>query len=252
MLSFGAGVLYGIQLTDAAGVAVSNPTPVQFGVIQDIQGDLSFEEKMLYGANQFPVAYGRGKGKLEFKAKFANINGQIMGDLFLGNGSNAGIKGVVNNLAAAVPGVSAYTITPTPPSSGTVVTDLGVTNATTGVPLKKVASGPTTGQYSYSAGVWTFAAADASMAVLISYEYTASSTTAKYGNFSNQLMGYAPAFGCRLSVPYNGKQLTLSLTTCYSSKLSLPFKNDDFAIPDFGFQAIADASGSMGYWATSD
>ena len=35
----------------------------------------------------------------------------------------------------------------------------------------EVASGPTTGQYSVSAGVYTFAAADTLLGVLISYTY---------------------------------------------------------------------------------
>jgi hypothetical protein len=88
--------------------------------------------------------------------------------------------------------------------------------------------------------------------LLLSYEYTFTSTVAKMGNLSNQLMGYAPAFQVRLNVPYRGKQFTLSLVECYSNKLSLPFKNDDFDVPDFGFQAIANAADSVGYWATSD
>lgn len=251
MLAFGAGVLYGTPLTDSTGAAISNGTPVQFGVMQDIQVDLSFEEKMLYGAKQFPVAYGRGKGKVEGKAKFANINGTVMGDLYLGNGSSAGIKGTVNGSVATVP-TTPFQVTVTPPSSGTFVADLGVLNATTGVPLKKVASGPTTGQYSQSGAVYTFASADAGNSVSISYEYSATSTSARYGTLSNQLMGYAPSFACRMNVPYGGKQLTLYLSTCYATKLSLAFKNDDFTIPDFGFQAIADASDSLGYWATSD
>ena len=59
-LGFGTGILYGIPLTDAAGNAISNGTPVQFGQLQDIAIDLSFDEKMLYGASQFPIAVGRG------------------------------------------------------------------------------------------------------------------------------------------------------------------------------------------------
>ena len=62
-LGFGTGILYGIQTQDATGAAVANATPVQFGTLQDISGDISFEEKLLYGSYQFPIAVGRGKGK---------------------------------------------------------------------------------------------------------------------------------------------------------------------------------------------
>lgn len=253
MYSFGSGVLFGIQTQDATGAAVANATPVQFGTLQDISGDISFEEKLLYGQNQFPVAVGRGKGKLEFKAKAASINGAIMGDLLFGLGSTAGIKDIVTNFAATVPAVSTYTITVAPPSSGTFVSDLGVLDGVTGLSMKKVASGPTTGQYSVSgSGVYTFAAADASKAVQISYEYSATSTTAKYGNITNQLMGYAPNFKAMLTMKYSGKSLNLVLNQCMSSKFSLPFKNDDFTVPEFGFSAFADGAGNIGYWAASE
>jgi len=52
--------------------------------------------------------------------------------------------------------------------------DLGVTYASSGASLTKVASNPALGQYSVSsAGVYTFAAADAGAAVKISYRYAA-------------------------------------------------------------------------------
>ena len=49
--------------------------------------------------------------------------------------------------------------------------------ASTGVQLTPVGSGPTVGQYSVSAGVYTFAAADASAALLISFLYTTPGST---------------------------------------------------------------------------
>lgn len=253
MYNFGVGTTFAVPTADATGAAIANGTPVQFGTLQDVSGDISFEEKLLYGAYQFPVAIGRGKGKISFKAKAANILGSILGDLLLGTGTSAGIKGVVQNFAAAVPGVSTYTITVAPPSSGTFSNDLGVINASTGLPFKKVASAPTAGQYSVAAGVYTFNSGDANAAVLISYEYTATSTSGpKYGTFSNQLMGYSPFFKAALATSYQGKNFTLVLNQCMSSKLSLPFKNDDFTIPEFEFSAFADSSNNVGYWATSE
>lgn len=251
--AFGAGTLFAVQQQDSSGNAVANATPVQFGTLQDISGDISFEEKMLYGAQQFPVAFGRGKGKLAFKAKVANINGSILGDLLFGNGTQAGIRSAVTNFPVAVPSASPYTLTMQPPSTGTYVNDLGVLNAATGMPLKKVASAPATGQYSVSAlGVYTFAAADQGLAVLISYEYSATSTTAKITKMTNQLMGYAPTFKASLALSFGGKNITLVLNKCVSSKFSLPFKNDDFAVPEFDFSALADDAGELGYIATSE
>lgn len=254
-LSFGTGILYGVATADATGAAVSNPTPVQFGTLQDISGDISFESKMLYGSYQFPIAVGRGKGKLEFKAKNANLNAAIVGDLLFGLPKTAGIKDVYPNFATAVPASTPWTVTIAPPNSGTYVNDLGVLNASTGLPLTRVASGPTTGQYSVntSTGVYTFASADANMAVLISYEYSATSATGpKYISLTNQLMGYAPTFKAGLDLSFSGKNFTLMLNNCVSSKLSLPFKNDDFSVPEFAFSAFADAAGNIGYMALSE
>lgn len=256
MLSFGSGILYGVALQDAAGNAVSNPTPVQFGTLQEVSLDVSFEEKLLYGAYQMPIAVGRGKGKYALKAKMASFNSAILSDLLFGitGGATAGIKDVVNNAASTIP-TTPFQVTITPPSSGTYANDLGVLDATTGLALKRVASGPTTGQYSVNTGtgVYTFASADTGKTVYISYEYTATSTTGpKYMTITNQLMGYAPTFKAMLDTSFQGKNLTLALNQCVSTKFTFPFKNDDFVIPEFDFSAFADAAGNIGYLALSE
>jgi hypothetical protein len=143
---FGAGIMWGQALTDASGNAITNPSPVQFGTLQDCSLDISFDTKMLHGQNQFPVAVGRGKGKLSGKAKAAQINGLVWNSLFFGQTMTKGIIGdVYDTTGTAIPGTP-YTIAPTPPSSGTWLADLGVRNSS-GVPLTRVASAPTTGQY---------------------------------------------------------------------------------------------------------
>jgi hypothetical protein len=59
-------------------------------------------------------------------------------------------------------------------------------------------------------------------------------------------MGYAPSFLCDLSLPYNGHQFNLHLNNCIGSKITLPFKNEDFSVQEFDFTAIADASNNIG------
>lgn len=61
-------------------------------------------------------------------------------------------------------------VTPAP-LYGNWASDQGVAYALTGAALTLVASTPAEGQYSVSAGVYTFAAADASAALLVSYGY---------------------------------------------------------------------------------
>lgn len=254
MLNFGSGILFAVPTADSTGAAIANATPVQFGALQDISVDISFEEKLLYGGKKFPIAFGQGKGKIGIKAKTAVINGSILGDLVLGTGSSAGIKGIVANFPSAVPDTPGpYTVTVAPPNTGTFTNDLGVLNAATGKPMTKVASNPATGQYSVSnLGVYTFASADKTLAVMLSYEYTATSTTARYGTISNQLMGYAPSVKMYLTEQFGGNGLNLVLNACTASKLAMPFKNDDFSVPEIDFSAFADAGGNIGYWSTSE
>lgn len=251
-LGFGSGILTGTALTDAAGAVVANATPVQFSTLQDISTDFSFEEKMLYGSGQFPIAVARGKAKLSFKAKMASFSGLILSDLFFGTAATAGIKNTVQNFAASIP-ATPFTVTVAPPATGTYLSDLGVLDGTTGIALKKVASTPAAGQYMVSAlGVFTFAAADTLKAVQISYEYSATSTSSKIIQITNQQMGYAPTFKAIMNSSYQGKAVTISMNQCISTKLSLPFKNDDFTIPEFEFSAFADGAGNIGYMAVSE
>lgn len=242
-VGFGSGILWGTPLTDANGAAVANPTPVPFGALQDVSVDFQADIKTLFGSNAYPLLAARGKSKITGKAKAAQVNGALLNSVYFGYASTAGIVGDNYDVTGATIPTTPFQITPTPPSSGTWSVDLGVRNASA-VPMTRVASAPTTGQYSVAAGVYTFAAADAGLTVYISYQYTASSTTAKKISLTNVVMGAAPTFRCDLSVPYGGKVLTLVLLNCVANKLSFATKLDDFMIPEFDFEAFADASGT--------
>lgn len=249
--AFGAGILWGTPQQDAAGNAISNPTPVQFGTLQDASIDISFDVKELFGQNQFAVAVGRGKGKITGKAKFAQLNGTLINSLFFGQTQTNGIlNDVYDTTGAAIP-ASPYSITPTVPSSGTWSADLGVRDSN-GLPMKRVASTPATGEYSVAAGVYTFAAADTGKTVFISYQYTATSTSAVKGTIQNVAMGYAPTFRCDLMMPYSGKSLVLTLPNAISTKLTFATKQDDFMVPEFDFSGFADGAGNVLTYALTD
>lgn len=243
---FGAGVLVGTAVTDYTGTAIATPTPVQFGILQNASVDFSFDLKELFGQYQFPVAIGRGKGKITGKAQFAQLNGLTLNSLFFGQTLTTGALGeVIDTTGQTIPSTP-FTITVTPPSSGTWTNDLGVLDPN-GIPMTRVVSGPTTGQYSVAAGVYTFAAADTGKTVRISYQYTATSTVAKRLTVNNALMGAAPNFRCDLLIPFSGKQFVLTLPACVGSKLSVATKLDDFTVPEFDFSAYADATNNVAY-----
>jgi hypothetical protein len=248
---FGAGVIWATPLQDAYGNAIATPTPIQLAVSQEISLDVSFDTKMLYGQNQFPVAVGRGKGKVSGKAKFAQVNGASLNSLFFGQTlSNGIVSNVYDTTGTAIP-TTPYQITPTVPSSGTWSADLGVRNAS-GRPMTRVASAPATGQYSVAAGVYTFAAADTGLTVFISYQYTAASTVATKSTVLNVPMGYAPVFQADIYVPYQGKSLQITMFNAIASKLSFQTKLDDFMVPEIDFDGFANAAGNVIEYSLSE
>jgi hypothetical protein len=238
---FGSGVLFA---TPIAGNLAANATPMQFGTLQDVSLDISFDTKELYGLYQFPDLIARGKGKITGKAKFAKIHGKQLNDLFFGQTVATGQTLVQFDEAQSIP-ASPFQITVAPPSSGTFVEDQGVRSATTGDPFTRVASGPVAGQYSVSAGgQYTFAAADTGAAVFISYSYSVSAS-GKTVAIANQLLGFAPQFSMVLRELLNSQQTNVKLYACIGSKLTRPTKQDDFLIQEFDFSAFANSAGKV-------
>lgn len=250
---FGSGVLWGTPLTDASGAAVANPTPLIFGTLQDTELDFKFELKQLHGQNQFAVAIGRGKGTVSGKAKMGDIRAGFLETIVFGASSAAGLTSAVyDTVGAAIP-TTPFQITVTPPNSGTFAADLGVIDSTTGREMKRVASAPAVGQYTVTVGgLYTFNTGDVAKVVYINYRYTAVSTVAKRITLQNLPMGYAPSFRADFYAPYQGKSAILTLNNCISDGFKMGSKNDDFTVPEMGFQAFADAAGVIGVMALSE
>ena len=243
---FGVGVLIAVARFNALGAALAVPQPYRLGTLQDVSTDFSFETKTLYGANQLPVDSGRGKAKLAFTAKSADINAAALAALHFGVTPTVGFKGPVMDEPHTI---TTHAAAATVPNGGTWVDDLGVMD-TNGNTFTRVANAPTAGQYSVAAGAYTFHADDEGKAILVSYEY-ASATGGLIMPMTNQLMGYSPSFSAILYNSSKGSKLTVKLSNCQSDKLALPFKNEDFAIADFGWNALDDGTGSAGYWCQS-
>jgi len=246
IFQFGSGVLLGVR-TD-----VANATPMNFGLIQEVQLDLSFTTKELYGQNQFALAIARGTAKMTGKAKMAQISGLAFNNLFFGMGMATSTYATAFGEADSVPGSSPYTVTVG--NAATFVTDYGVLYAATGLPLTKVASGPTVGQYSVNAatGVYTFAAADANKAVLVSYTYSVASSGGERIPLTSQLIGTTPTFQARLFSTFQGKNVGVDLYNCVSTKLAYATKLEDFTIPELDFSIFANAAGTVLDWSFSE
>ncbi len=236
-LSFGSGNAFAVPLS-----GLNDQTPVQFGTLQDVSLDFAFTTKDLMGQYQFPVATARSMGKITGKAKYANFSARSFNLVFGGTITSAGQNNVAATESGAVPAGSGYTVTAA--NSATFVTDLGVLYAATGKAFAKVASAPASGQYSVTAGVYTFAAADAGAAVLLNYTYT--SVTGNKIAISNQLAGLQPTCKLVLSQGYNSQFTEIELNAVIFSKLALDFKNEDWTVPEIDFSVFADAANNIG------
>ena len=235
---FGTGSLFG--MTNGGTVN----TPREFGALQNASVDFAFTVKPLRGQKLFALANAQGEGKVTGKAEWAQVNGEIYNDLFF-NGvltQNQGISVAVQE-AGTVPAATPYTVTVA--NSANFQDDLGVAYLVGGNPLTKVSTTPAQGEYSVSAGVYTFAAADANAQVLISYTY--SNTTGMTINIKNQLQGQAPTFSIWFATTYNNQQAMFKLPACTASKLSLPSKMADWNLDQFEFEAQDDGSGNIAY-----
>lgn len=244
MFIFGAGDMFGIPLFDASGNAVTNPTPVRLGTIQEMSLDFSGDVKKLYGQNQFAAVIARGKVDVAGKVKGATINGAMLNQLFFGQTMSTGTQVDANpdNTGVTV----ATTVTITPPNSGTFVADLGVTDGF-GVPYTRVASAPAAGQYAVNigTGVYTFAAGDVGKTAFVSYTYSASVSGAKKIAVQNLTMGAAPSFKAFMRTTFNGKKSLVIVYGCVAQKLGLlGTKLDDFNIPEYDFTGQQDPLGT--------
>jgi hypothetical protein len=241
---FGSGAMWGTPLTDSQGNLITNPTPVRFGIAQEISMDVEFSTKELYGTLQFPVAIGRGTAKVSGSIKNAQVNGRMWASLFFGQPLTEGIfSDVLDTIGEVIP-ATPYEITPTVPGTGTWTADLGVLDSNAN-PMQVVAATPATGQYMVAAGVYTFAAADTGKRVFVNFQYTATSTTAPNQLITSQPLGYTPTFALDVYVPYNGSSLTVHMFQVVASKLSIQTKLDDFIIPSMDYEAFANASNQV-------
>ncbi|MDB5358849.1 MAG: hypothetical protein JWO51_146 [Rhodospirillales bacterium] len=241
-LGFAAGTLIGIR-KDISGI-----TPVRFGVLQDVSVDFSADLKELYGQGRYSIALAPGKTKIEVKAKFAGLKGNLFNHLYFGATSAKTQIVYTDNEPGVIPSATAYIVTVS--KSATFIADCGVFYALTGQPLTLVASAPTVGQYMVAAGVYTFAVADASAAVYISY--TAGSTAGIMIPLTNVRMGTGPSFQLVLDQPFDGRAQTLILNNCQTSKFSLPSKQDDWTIAEMDIMCSADISGNIGTLSMSN
>lgn len=237
---------YSQQIGFAAGImcatAIGDLVPIRFGILQDASMEYKPDTKRLYGQNRYAFALAQGKTDVTIKCKYAGIRGLLYNKFIFGGTVTAGSETLfVDSESHAFATSVAVT------NSGTFRNDEGVTDSATGTPLLAVASAPAVGQYSQTAGTYTFNAGQAGTA-LISYTYTAAQ--GQRTSFGNPQMGSQPFFSVVLNQPYDGRQQTWEFNRCVADRLMIPTKLDDFIVNEFDIIASADPSGNLGYCST--
>jgi hypothetical protein len=237
--SFGPGIAI-VTRTD-----VTPSTPINAGYCNSMSLSFKGSTKELYGQNQFALVAARSTIKATGKIVSAFDSGIALNSMFFGQSFTAG--GYIWNIGEAhsIPATGPYTVTAT--NSATFDVDLGVVYAATLLPFQKVASGPTVGQYSVSAGVYTFAAADEGAAVAITYSSTVT-TPGQNMVVANQPIGYTPVFQLDYYTSLNqptAKAVIYRLFSCISDSVSFDYKLEDFAMPNMEFSLFANASGNI-------
>lgn len=236
-VSFGSGSVFAVP-------SGANPTPVQFGVLQDIAMDFSFSLKELRGQFQFPVALARGSGKATWKAKAAKLNAAAINSLFFNGTASTGLELTAINEVGTV-AAAAVTVA----NSAFFQTDLGVVNSVTGVQYTRVASAPAVGQYTVAAGVYGFNATENATVMLFNYSYTAAAGGTKI-QVVNQLMGNQTTFQMVFNEKFNNQTVQFRFPAAVASKWTFGTKLEDFTIPEWDGEFTCDNAGNLCYLST--
>lgn len=251
LASFGSGRLYGTR-TD-----IPNATPIEFGVLQSCDIDMSFSTKPLNGQNQFAVFVARGTAKWTVKAKAGIISGLLFNNIFFGQSMTTGQVALAAGEVHTVPSTSPYTISPT--NQSTFVLDEGVTYVgDPGLPLTLTSGAPAaSAEYEAPAapsttGVYTFSSSDAGNKVLLNYQY--SSTAGEQIALSNLITGTTPYFSAvfRNRDPKTGLYDTFVINRATSNKLSIGSKTEDYTLPEFDMEIMDDGTGQIGIFSFGD
>lgn len=237
-IQFGAGILFA---TPVGGQLPVDPTPQEVGIIQDISFTISGDIKELFGQFQFPVDSAVGKRTIKGTFNFAQLTNQFIYQAYLG-GTATLAPGIIEPIYREPHTVPATPYMVTVTGSANWVADLGVINQVTGLPLINIGTGsPATGQYVVAAGVYTFAAADTTIPVTISYTQTAVSTGTTLTS-GNAVMGSGPILSVTVPFLYQGNKMTFNFPNVRLGKIDVKTKLDDYLMMSSDFSAFAGAA----------
>jgi hypothetical protein len=245
-ITFGVANVF---MNPIGGNRPTTPQNQQLVTLQDFSMDIDATLKELRGQFQWPDDVATSDRKLSWKSGFGRFDIDAYNQLVFAEATIATGGNDVNvNETDTIPATSPYTITVT--NSATFSGDEGViykTGPNAGQKLQLITGGgtPASGQYKFSSGVYTFAAADTGLQVNISYIST--SVTGRTLTVENHAQGYGPSLEIYASNPYQeltaGVPNNVHLYSAKVTKLGLPLKRADYLITSIEGEAYANSSG---------
>ena len=237
---FGSGQLF----AQPEGFDNGATSPVQVGALRGVSVEMGFNPKALHGGGHWPLAIGRGTGKVPCKAEFAQFTADGFNALFFGG--PVPTTGSTRAAVDEVQVISGNAVAAT--HAGTFALDLGVTSELpSGALFTRVPSAPAAQEYTCNetTGAYGFAPGSDGNAVRLNYLY-ADAANGRQITIANRNIGHTPRFSAVLTETFNGKSMTLTLPHCVASRLGMSSKANDFMVPSFSFGAAADDSGLVG------
>lgn len=218
----------------------SNVEGERFGVIRSLSVDFGVEVAELRGENFYVEEVARKTVAVSGKVAFAKLTPELILSAVPGTAKTTGSYHLASE-TSAVP-ATPFQITVT--NSAKYASTLEVKDNTAGYRMLEVASAPAAGEYSVSAGVYTFNTADSTHSVTITYDYTETTGVTVTGT---NAMAEAPStyYSLRAYNTTKGKTFGIHLPRVVIPGLSLPLSQQDFAAFEFSFTAMPDASGIL-------
>lgn len=233
---FGFGRLYLVS-------SVANATPKRIADLKGVALDHATEVKSLVTENFYPVDATPAGGNITGKIDSADFSQELLRAAMPWLATATGGSKLAFEEQDTIPGTPYQLVVD---HAADFQTDLGVYDVTSGVYLTKVASAPATGQYSVSAGTYTFAAADTGHIVRMTYRYNVTTTPDTLTASQHTAEKRSDYYSLYLT---NGAGSTdevgIYLPKVVLSGLPFAFKDKDFTSHELSFIALPDSTGKI-------
>jgi hypothetical protein len=224
---------------------LANPTPARALVPQSQSVDFKRKVESLFGERQLAVAVGSGQMEVTGKVEYSASQARIISDILFGVSGASGSYAEADKESGTVAATTPFIITVS--NSATWLFDLGVFNAVSGAIYARVASGSEVvgKSYSVAAGVYTFAAGDEGVNMLISYAYTVTASGEQV-TLSNELQGQTGAFQAVHVLPWGAAQDMFVFYNCTASSGGLSAKQSGFVNSMLEYTASTNSNDELG------